>query len=78
MRYLDPLGYMLVICFGTLNPYGIVLPCGHIPSDAQPGYNKKNVHLSMHPGSFEVAEPRGSRYQIIMDLGPKSHNNHGL
>ena len=22
--------------------------------------------------------PRGSRYQIINDLGPKSHNNHGL
>ena len=22
--------------------------------------------------------PRGSRYQIITDLGPKSHNNHGL
>ena len=22
--------------------------------------------------------PRGSRYQIIEDLGPKSHNNHGL
>ena len=22
--------------------------------------------------------PRVSRYQIIKDLGPKSHNNHGL
>ena len=22
--------------------------------------------------------PRRSRYQIIKDLGPKSHNNHGL
>ena len=24
------------------------------------------------------AVPRGSRYQIIKDLDPKSHNNHGL
>ena len=25
-----------------------------------------------------IANPRGSRYQMIKDLGPKSHNNHGL
>ena len=28
--------------------------------------------------SDEPDKPRGSRYQIIKDLGPKSHNNHGL
>ena len=25
-----------------------------------------------------ISEPRGSRYQIMKDLGPKSHNNYGL
>ena len=25
-----------------------------------------------------IQYPTGSRYQIIKDLGPKSHNNHGL
>ena len=46
--------------------------------------------LSRHPGasgtvtptprdlSYRQYVPRGSRYQIIKDLGPKSHNHHGL
>ena len=28
--------------------------------------------------AFYALFPRGSRYQIIKDLGPKSHKNHGL
>ena len=27
---------------------------------------------------MDAIEPRGSRYQIIKDLGPNSHYNHGL
>ena len=37
-------------------------------------YRNSGFH---HVGCFGATQ-RGSRYQIIEDLGPKSHNNHGL
>ena len=41
-----------------------------IPSEVLGAYIPKHAHR-------RAIFPRGSRYQIIKDLGPKSHNNHG-
>ena len=38
---------------------------------------ESNVHIPDLFGGDDII-PRGSRYLVIKDLGPKSHNNHGL
>ena len=80
--------YTIYHILSTINwdPYGLLWSFGTVRrlAGAAPRLARRARGRRRHrgaPGHEEIGNlnlSRGSRYQIIQDLGPKSHNNHGL